>query len=80
VIPVYRGGDVIVAAGNIQRKEVVCVDKEFYINIGYTVVWCAKYIFIPLGVAVFARIIAEKLLQPQPDRQKKKRSNKNRSN
>ena len=51
---------------------------EFYINIGYTVAWCVKYIFIPFGVAVSAKLFAEKILQPQPDRQKKKRSYKNR--
>jgi len=78
VIPIYKDGDVIVVAGNLQRKEVVEMSKEFFTNIGYAVAWCMKYIFIPLGVAVFARIIAEKLLRPQPDRQKKKRSIKNR--
>ncbi len=54
------------------------MSREFFTNIGYAVVWCVKYIFIPFGVAVFAKIFAEKLLQPQPDRQKKKRSSKNR--
>jgi len=57
---------------------VVEMSKEFYISIGYTVAWCLKYIFIPFVVAVAARIFVEKLLQPQPDRQKKKRSYKNR--
>jgi len=80
LVRTHRDGDVIVAAGNSQRKEVVDMDKELYINIGYTVVWCVKYIFIPIGVAVIARIIAERLLRPQPDRQKKKRSDKNRFN
>ena len=55
------------------------MNKEFYTNIGYSVVWCVKYIFIPIGVAVTARIIAAKLLRPQPNRQRKKRFNKNRS-
>jgi hypothetical protein len=41
-------------------------------------VWCVKYMFIPLGIAVLAKIIAEKLIPPQPERQRKKRSNKNR--
>jgi hypothetical protein len=50
------------------------MNNEFYTNIGFTIVLSMKYIFIPLGVAVFARIIAEKLLRPQPKRQKKKRS------
>ena len=54
------------------------MNKEIYTNIGYTLVWCVKYIFIPLGVAVLARLIADKLLPPQPDRQRKKRSYKNR--
>lgn len=54
------------------------MNNGLYTNIGYTVVWCVKYIFIPLGVAVFARIFAEKLLRPQPERQRKKRSFKNR--
>jgi len=51
---------------------------DFYTGIGLVVAWCMKYIFIPFGVAVSAKIFAEKLLQPQPDRQKKKRSYKNR--
>ena len=54
------------------------MSNELYINIGFFVVWCIKYIFMPLGVAVFARIIVDKLLKPQLDRQRKKRSNKNR--
>jgi hypothetical protein len=78
MVPTHRDGDVIVAAGNLHRKGVVDMDKEFYTNIGFTVVWCMKYIFIPIGVALTARILADKLLLPQPDRQKKKRSNKNR--
>lgn len=50
------------------------MSNEFYTNIGYVIVWFIKYIFIPLGVAVSARIIADKLLQSQPERQRKKRS------
>jgi len=52
--------------------------NELYTNIGFIVVWCIKYIFIPLGVAISARILVDKLLQPRPDRQRKKRSLKNR--
>ncbi len=54
------------------------MNNELYLNIGYAVVMGVKYIFLPLGVAVTARIIADKLLQPQPGRQRKKRSYKNR--
>ena len=54
------------------------MNDDFYTNIGHAVVLCVKYVFIPLGVAITARIIAEKLLRPQPYRQKKKRSSKNR--
>jgi hypothetical protein len=64
--------------GIYQRKEVVDVDGNFYTNIGYAVIWCIKYLFIPIGVAISARIIADKLLQPQPGRQRKKRFHKNR--
>ena len=74
MIPTHKDGDVIVAAGNLQRKEVVEMDKEFVTDIGYLVIWCAKYVFIPFGVAVSARIFVEKLLKPHPERQKKKRS------
>jgi hypothetical protein len=74
----YRDGDVIVAAGNIQRKEVVAMSNDLYTNIGYIFVWCVKYIFIPLGVAITARCVTDKLLRPQPDKQRKKRSSKNR--
>ena len=52
--------------------------NDLYVNIGYAVVWCMKYIFIPIGVSVSARLIVDKLLQPQPKRQRKKRLNKNR--
>jgi hypothetical protein len=57
---------------------VVEMNKEIYTNIGYALVWGVKYLLIPLGIAVLARIIAEKLLPPQPERQRKKRSDKNR--
>jgi hypothetical protein len=57
---------------------VVDANNELYTTIGYAVVWCMKYIFIPIGVALSARIVADKLLPPQPERQRKKRSNKNR--
>jgi hypothetical protein len=78
LLPTLRDGDVIVAAGNIQRKEVVDMSNELYTEIGYIFVWCMKYIFIPLGVAVTARILADKLHLPLPERQRKKRSFKNR--
>jgi hypothetical protein len=78
VFPIYEDGDVIVAAGNMQRKEVVDMDHEVYTNIGYAVVWCVKYILIPFGVAVSSRIVYDRLLPPQPERQRKKRSDKNR--
>ncbi|HHW31936.1 MAG TPA: hypothetical protein GXX20_09740 [Clostridiaceae bacterium] len=52
----------------------------FYTYIGIAFVWCVKYIFIPLGVAVSAKIITDRLLQPQPEKQRKKRSDKNRFN
>lgn len=55
------------------------MSNVLYTSIGFLVVWCAKYIFIPLGVAVFAKIIVDKLLKPHPERQRKKRSYKNRS-
>lgn len=54
------------------------MNRELYTNIGFIVVWCMKYIFIPMMVAISARLIAEKLLRLQPGRQKKKRFNKNR--
>ena len=50
------------------------MNNDLYTNIGYTVVWCVKYIFIPIGVSVSARIISDKLLRPQPEKQRKKRS------
>jgi len=39
-IPTHRDGDVIVVAGNLQRKGVVDLDRDFYTNIGYAIVWC----------------------------------------
>ena len=54
------------------------MNNDLYTNIGYTSVWCVKYIIIPIGVSVSARIIADKLLQPQPEKQRKKRFKKNR--
>lgn len=54
------------------------MNNEFYTSIGYFVVWCMKYIFVPFGVAISARVFVDKVLLPQPERQRKKRSNKNR--
>ncbi len=54
------------------------MNSDFYTGIGMAVVWCMKYILIPIGVAITARILAEKILRSQPERQKNKRSNKNR--
>lgn len=50
------------------------MEKDFVAGIGNAIVWCMRYIFIPFGIAVSARIVAEKLLQSQPERQRKKRS------
>ena len=52
--------------------------NDFYTYIGLSVVWILKYIFIPIGVAVLAGIITNRVLHPNPQRQKKKRSYKNR--
>ena len=49
------------------------MNKEIYTNIGYALVWCVKYIFVPIGVAVSTKIIVDKLHRPQPERQRKKR-------
>lgn len=49
------------------------MNQDIITNIGATIVWCVKYVFIPFGVAISARIVAEKLLQPHPKRQRKKR-------
>ena len=53
------------------------MSNVLYTSIGFLVVWCAKYVFIPLGVAVLAKIIVDKLLKPHPER-KKRRVKKNR--
>jgi heme exporter protein D len=48
--------------------------EDFFTYIGYTFVWCCKVVVIPFGVALSARIVAEKILRrPQPERQRKKR-------
>lgn len=47
---------------------------NFYTAFGYFAFWVTKYIFIPIGVGVAITVIAHSLLQPQPDRQKKRRS------
>ena len=52
----------------------VDLNNDLYTNIGYAIVWCLKFIFIPFGVAISARIAGERLLQPQPKGQRKKRS------
>jgi len=49
------------------------MEHDFYTGIGYAVVWCLKFIFIPIGVGVSVNYIVGKLLQPQPKRQRKKR-------
>ena len=46
------------------------MSNVLYTSIGFLVVWCAKYVFIPLGVAVLAKIIVDKLLKPHPERKK----------
>lgn len=74
MIPQYEDGDVIVVAGNPRRKGVVDLEDGFYTYIGFAVVWCMKYIFIPFGVGLSVKIVAKKLLQQQPLKQKKKRS------
>jgi hypothetical protein len=43
-------------------------------SIGDFVVLCMKYIFIPIVVGVAIKVISRKLLQPQPEKQRKKRS------
>lgn len=47
---------------------------DFYTAFGCFAFWVTKYISIPIGVGVAIAVIAHKLLQPQPDRQKKRRS------
>ncbi|HHV96025.1 MAG TPA: hypothetical protein GXX37_06065 [Clostridiaceae bacterium] len=77
-IPTRKDGDVIVAAREYAKEGVGRMNNDLYTNIGYAVVWCIKYIFIPIGVSVSARIIAERLLQPHPEKQRKKRFKINR--
>jgi len=55
------------------KRGVVKMEHDFYTGIGYAVVWCLKFIFIPIGVGVSVNYIVGKLLQPQPKRQRKKR-------
>ncbi len=50
------------------------MSNQFYIKIGVAFVWCMKYIFIPFGIAFFVRILADRVSQPHPRRQRKKRS------
>jgi hypothetical protein len=72
--PSHGDGDVIVAAGNIQKREVVGMNNELYAGVGFLVIWCVKYILVPIGVIVFASLIVNRLLQTQPDKQKNKRN------
>jgi hypothetical protein len=46
---------------------------DFYTVFGYVAFWVMKYIFIPIGVGVAITVVAHKLLQPQPEGQKKRR-------
>jgi hypothetical protein len=73
-IPTHRDGDVKeCCCRELQRKEVVDLSADLYTNIGYVIVWCLKFIFIPIGVGVTVKLITVRLLQPQPERQRKKR-------
>ncbi|MHB8061400.1 MAG: hypothetical protein ACYDG2_02015 [Ruminiclostridium sp.] len=56
------------------------MNKDVYASIGFGLIWCVMYIFVPLGVAITGRLLSEKLLQSQPKRQRKKRLIKNRLN
>ena len=47
---------------------------DFYTGSGAAVVWGGKYILIPGAGAATHRILAEKILRSQPERQKNKRS------
>jgi len=47
---------------------------DFYTAFGYVTFWLIKYIAVPIGVGVAVKLITSKLLQPQPERQRKKRS------
>jgi hypothetical protein len=46
------------------------VNSDLYTSIGYFVVWCVKYIFIPIIVGVAIRVITLKLFQPQKTEEK----------
>jgi len=72
----YGDGDVIVAAGNLFGGGGK-LGNGIYLYIGYFVVLVLKYMVVPVIVAVVARLLADRLLNP-PDRQRKKRSVKNR--
>ncbi|HHW49804.1 MAG TPA: hypothetical protein GXX14_14465 [Clostridiaceae bacterium] len=52
--------------------------NDFYTALGYIAFWVMKYVAIPIGVGVIIKLITHKLLQPHPERQRKKRFNKNR--
>jgi len=54
------------------------MNNDFYTIIGYAFILCIKYIFIPVGVAIIGSLLSEKLLRPQPKKQRKKRLVKNR--
>ncbi len=47
--------------------------EDLYTAFGYITFWIMKYIAIPIGVGVSVKLITNKLLQPQPERQRKKR-------
>jgi hypothetical protein len=64
--------------GIYKRKEVVDMDNQIITSIGIAILWCVKYLFIPFGITVFARLLADRLSQPQPERHRKKRSRKDR--
>jgi hypothetical protein len=49
------------------------MNNDFYTTIGYLVVVCVKYIFIPIFVGIVIRVITIWLFQSQPKRQRKKR-------
>ncbi|HHU90722.1 MAG TPA: hypothetical protein GXZ22_06660 [Clostridiaceae bacterium] len=49
------------------------MDNDFYTIIGYAVVWCVKYIFVPIVVGITVKLITGKLFQSQPQKQRKKR-------
>jgi hypothetical protein len=78
VIPNTQGRRRYSCSREFTRKGVVDMNNDFYTYIGLSVVWIVKYILIPIGVAVLAGIITNRVLKPQPERQKKKRSHKSR--